>query len=65
MSSSSNEAFAAQSLAVLKDLELDAAKLNPHGGAIALGHPITAMGSILIHQDPVRDGPREPKARAG
>jgi acetyl-CoA C-acetyltransferase len=42
-----NEAFAAQSLAVLKDLGLDPAKVNPNGGAIALGHPIAATGVIL------------------
>jgi acetyl-CoA C-acetyltransferase len=42
-----NEAFAAQSLAVLKDLGLDPTKVNPNGGAIALGHPIAATGVIL------------------
>jgi acetyl-CoA C-acetyltransferase len=42
-----NEAFAAQSLAVCKDLELDLAKVNPNGGAIALGHPIAATGAII------------------
>jgi acetyl-CoA C-acetyltransferase len=42
-----NEAFAAQSLAVLKDLDLDPAKVNPNGEAIALGHPIAATGVIL------------------
>jgi acetyl-CoA C-acetyltransferase len=42
-----NEAFAAQSLAVIKDLDLDTAKVNPNGGAIALGHPIAATGAIL------------------
>lgn len=42
-----NEAFAAQSLAVLKDLDLDPAKVNPNGGAIALGHPIAATGAII------------------
>lgn len=42
-----NEAFAAQSLAVIKDLDLDADKVNPMGGAIALGHPLGATGSIL------------------
>ncbi len=35
-----NEAFAAQALAVMKDLDLDPARVNPNGGAIALGHPI-------------------------
>lgn len=48
-----NEAFAAQSLAVIKDLGLDTSKVNPLGGAIALGHPLGATGAIraatLIH----------------
>lgn len=43
-----NEAFAAQSLAVIKDLNLDPAKVNPLGGAIALGHPLGATGAIRI-----------------
>jgi len=43
----SNEAFAAQALGVSKELGLDAAKVNPNGGAVALGHPIGATGSIL------------------
>jgi len=41
-----NEAFAAQSLAVLDTLKLDPAKVNPMGGAIALGHPLGATGAI-------------------
>ena len=41
-----NEAFAAQSLAVMRDLSLDPAKVNPIGGAIALGHPLGATGAI-------------------
>jgi acetyl-CoA acyltransferase len=41
-----NEAFAAQSLAVMQDLKLDPAKVNPMGGAIALGHPLGATGAI-------------------
>jgi acetyl-CoA acyltransferase len=41
-----NEAFAAQALAVIKDLGLDPAKVNPMGGAIALGHPLGATGAI-------------------
>jgi acetyl-CoA acyltransferase len=41
-----NEAFAAQSLAVIQDLGLDPAKVNPIGGAIALGHPLGATGAI-------------------
>ena len=44
----SNEAFAAQALAVNKGLGLDAAKVNPNGGAIALGHPVGATGAILM-----------------
>ncbi|MDS4027899.1 MAG: acetyl-CoA C-acyltransferase [Candidatus Contendobacter sp.] len=48
-----NEAFAAQSLAVIRDLGLDPAKVNPLGGAIALGHPLGATGAIrtatLLH----------------
>lgn len=43
----SNEAFAAQALAVNKRLGLDPAKVNPNGGAIALGHPVGATGAIL------------------
>ena len=48
-----NEAFAAQSLAVIRDLGLDPARVNPQGGAIALGHPLGATGAIrtatLVH----------------
>ena len=43
----SNEAFASQALAVNKALGLDAAKVNPNGGAIALGHPVGATGAII------------------
>ena len=43
-----NEAFAAQSLAVIRDLNLDRSKVNPLGGAIALGHPLGATGSIRV-----------------
>jgi len=43
----SNEAFAAQALGVNKELGLDPNKVNPNGGAIALGHPIGATGCIL------------------
>jgi acetyl-CoA C-acetyltransferase len=43
----SNEAFAAQACAVAKALQFDPAKTNPNGGAVALGHPIGATGSIL------------------
>ena len=44
----SNEAFAAQALAVSQTLGFDSSKVNPNGGAIALGHPVGATGSILI-----------------
>jgi acetyl-CoA acyltransferase len=43
-----NEAFAAQSLAVIRDLGLDRARVNPLGGAIALGHPLGATGAIRV-----------------
>jgi acetyl-CoA acyltransferase len=43
-----NEAFAAQALAVIKELGLDHAKVNPLGGAIALGHPLGATGAIRV-----------------
>ncbi len=43
----SNEAFAAQALAVNKVLGLDPAKVNPNGGAIALGHPVGATGALI------------------
>ena len=48
-----NEAFAAQSLAVMRDLDLDPSRVNPLGGAIALGHPLGATGAVraatLVH----------------
>ncbi|HVJ37973.1 MAG TPA: acetyl-CoA C-acyltransferase [Stenotrophomonas sp.] len=48
-----NEAFAAQSLAVIRDSQLDPSRINPLGGAIALGHPLGATGAIrtatLVH----------------
>ena len=48
-----NEAFAAQALAVIGELGLDRSKVNPMGGAIALGHPLGATGAIrtstLLH----------------
>ncbi|MET1078498.1 MAG: acetyl-CoA C-acetyltransferase, partial [Pseudomonas sp.] len=54
-----NEAFAAQSLAVAKDLEWDLDKVNVNGGAIALGHPIGASGCrvlvTLLHEMIKRD----------
>ncbi len=43
-----NEAFAVQALAVMRDLELDPAKVNVHGGAVALGHPIGASGARVL-----------------
>jgi acetyl-CoA C-acetyltransferase len=43
----SNEAFAAQALTVAKGLELDMAKTNPNGGAIALGHPVGCSGAFI------------------
>ena len=42
-----NEAFAAQSLAVIQQAGLDASKVNPNGGAIALGHPLGCTGAKL------------------
>jgi len=55
----SNEAFAAQSLAVIKDLKIPAEKVNVNGGAIALGHPIGASGArivvTLLHEMKKRD----------
>ena len=60
-----NEAFAAQSLAVVRELKLDPAKVNVNGGAIALGHPIGASGArilvTLLHALKARG----PEARAG
>ena len=54
-----NEAFAAQSLAVRKELGIDEDRVNPHGGAIALGHPIGASGGrilvTLLHEMNRRD----------
>jgi acetyl-CoA acyltransferase len=58
-----NEAFAAQSIAVMRELKLDPAKVNPLGGAIALGHPLGATGAIrtatIVH------GMRRDKHRYG
>ena len=57
-----NEAFAAQSLAVLRELDIDPERINPHGGAIALGHPIGASGGrilvTLLHEMRRRDSRR-------
>ncbi|MGN6153077.1 MAG: acetyl-CoA C-acyltransferase [Lysobacteraceae bacterium] len=58
-----NEAFAAQALAVIRDLGLDPSKVNPLGGAIALGHPLGATGAIrtatIVH------GPRRRQQKYG
>jgi len=43
-----NEAFAVQSLAVIRELRLDSRKVNVHGGAIALGHPVGASGARVL-----------------
>ncbi|OHD72412.1 MAG: acetyl-CoA acetyltransferase [Spirochaetes bacterium RBG_16_49_21] len=43
-----NEAFASQSLACIRELKLDPSTVNPNGGAIALGHPISATGAIIL-----------------
>ncbi len=43
-----NEAFAVQALAVIRDLNLDPSKVNVHGGAVALGHPIGASGAAVL-----------------
>jgi acetyl-CoA acetyltransferase family protein len=43
-----NEAFAAQSIAVIRDLQIPIAKLNPNGGAIALGHPLGCSGARIM-----------------
>lgn len=57
-----NEAFAAQALSVIKELDLDPAKLNVNGGAIALGHPIGASGTrifvTLLHEMKKREAKR-------
>jgi len=57
-----NEAFASQSLAVVRELKLDPSKVNVHGGAIALGHPIGASGAriltTLVHSLQARGGGR-------
>lgn len=45
-----NEAFASQSIATIRDLELDPEKVNCHGGAISIGHPLGASGARIIGQ---------------
>ena len=58
----SNEAFAAQACAVVKELNLDLEKVNVNGGAISLGHPIGASGCrilvTLLHEMQKRDAKR-------
>lgn len=55
-----NEAFSSQSIAVIKELNINPEKINVNGGAIALGHPIGASGArilvTLIHELIKRDG---------
>jgi acetyl-CoA C-acetyltransferase len=57
-----NEAFSAQMVAILNELELDPARVNPNGGAVALGHPIGASGArvlvTLLHEMIDRDAHR-------
>ena len=57
-----NEAFAAQAIAVNKEMGWDTSKINVNGGAIAIGHPIGASGCrilvTLIHELILRDGKR-------
>ncbi len=60
-----NEAFAAQSLAVIDTLKLDRAKVNPMGGAIALGHPLGATGAIRAATDDSRAAPPQSEVRHG
>jgi acetyl-CoA acyltransferase len=59
-----NEAFAAQAVAVVRELALDPAKVNPLGGAIALGHPLGATGAIRT-ATLLAAMQREPKLRYG
>ena len=50
-----NEAFASQSLACIRELDLDPSKVNVNGGAIALGHPISATGGVILTKLILRD----------
>jgi acetyl-CoA acetyltransferase family protein len=59
-----NEAFAAQSLAVVQDLQLDPAIVNVNGGAIALGHPLGCSGARIL-TTLVHEMHRRPKVRFG
>ncbi len=60
-----NEAFAAQALAVAKGLDLDMAKTNPNGGAIALGHPVGLFRRRHRHQGALRIGAYRRALRPG
>ena len=60
----SNEAYAAQSLVVVRELGLDPEKVNVNGGAIALGHPIGASGARILSDAAARDAPPTGRARA-
>ena len=60
-----NEAFAAQACAVNKDLGWDTSKVNVNGGAIALGHPIGALGRAGAEHAAVRDAAARGQARPG
>ncbi len=59
-----NEAFASQSVFVVRELGLDEAKVNVNGGAIALGHPIGASGARISRDSAVRDGKARESLRA-
>ena len=61
----SNEAFAAQAIAVARGLEFDMKKVNPNGGAIALGHPIGCSRRLPGHQGGVRTAPHRRALCAG
>lgn len=58
-----NEAFAAQSLACIRDIGMDLAKVNPNGGAIAIGHPLAGSGAVLVART-VREMQRRALRRA-
>lgn len=58
-----NEAFAAQSLACIRDIGMDPEKVNPNGGAIAIGHPLAGSGAVLVART-VREMRRRDLGRA-
>ena len=60
-----NEAFAAQALAVARELELPPDRTNPNGSGISLGHPIGATGCILVSQGALRTETHRRQAGAG